>query len=122
MVMGLLGCLSCPFAVSAATGPVYLKCSVTSKEGRITHQDLTLDEDAGTAGIVVQETGASDQRRPATFSTDHVSFAVPFGAAGEIRYDIDRVSLAFSRTGAIGTTQFIDRGWCALARTPKRAF
>jgi hypothetical protein len=115
--LGLLGVVA--IASEASAAPVYLDCPIASPSGRnAVHLDLTLNEDAGTVGVLYRETGKSVQGLTATFTPDDVSWARPDAdGLGRTEWHVSRTSLAISETMYIGANPMIARtGTCEVRK------
>jgi hypothetical protein len=113
--------ISIGVSISAQAAPVYLQCSLGSLAHGVDYE-VTLDEDAGTAGYVVTRTGASEQRLTATFSPTRVVFHDRDPDA--MLFTIDRRTLEFTEQLTLGgrPAGSSDVGACQIAPRVKRAF
>lgn len=114
-------------AQTAHAETVYLECTLAEASGQgLIHLDLTLNEEAGSAGFVIKETGWSPQKMTAAFTPRDVTFSTPLSArlaaTMSNQYRIDRTDLSFSEENRVGDKSFWRRGKCALAPKIERKF
>lgn len=127
LVIIAVGGLSLAGAQTAHAETVYLECTLAEANGKgLIHLDLTLNEEAGSAGFVIKETGWSPQKMTAAFTPRDVTFSTPLSArlaaTMSNRYRIDRTDLSFSEENRVGDESFWRRGKCALAPKIERKF
>lgn len=110
------------FAASTVlASPINLTCSLADSEGKSpVHIEVTLNEDAGTAGIVIDETGLSTQNMKAAFLPASIAFSDGGGLATD--YRIDRVSSTMTETMSVGPTSIRRAGACIVAPKINRQF
>lgn len=115
MKLGLIGaCVAALISsvTSALAAPTYLTCSLDGLPPK--GFGFTIDEQAGTVGILIKTSGHS-RVVPAAYSPDKI-----FINEGDVRWMISRTDLRFSRTiKMIDSTTY---GTCEIDAVPKRAF
>lgn len=104
------------FQVAAPSHIVSLRCELSNSSGPIT---FSLNEDAGKATV---QTAAATSERAAIFVPDKVTVVMSETPNYSIIFEIDRVSLAITRTTTVAGQSKSDQGKCALYEPPKRAF
>ena len=100
-------------APSAHASPVYLTCPM-EPNGRPSPIDITVDEAAGTATVLVRENGRTHQMR-AAFTQNEVTFQTDM-----VSYKLSRVSLTLTRS--VPSINRFETVVCSLAAQVKRAF
>lgn len=94
---------------NAAGGPVYLECSLASPSGaNAVTLDVTLNENQGTVGFVVRETGHTKQGLGAIFTASSVTWRNTSMSTLEVNRTTLKIVETFTTTSRTGMCRVLD--------------
>lgn len=119
-----IGAAGLILTTTAMAAPVYLQCPIAEAEGKsLVHLQVTVNEDNGTAGYLIDETGFSQQDFKAAFTPDAVMWARQDNAYGETRFRIERTTLVLTEVTYLQGKVWSERsGTCSLVEIKHRKF